>query len=55
LEKAKSGKNPKCSFFITKSAVELPIFAVESFVLFSFTGDYPNLEMFKIFYLLGDY
>jgi hypothetical protein len=30
----------------------IPIFAVESFVLFSFTGDYLNLEMFKIFYLL---
>jgi hypothetical protein len=25
----------------------MPIFAVESFVLFSFTGDYLNLEMFK--------
>ena len=33
----------------------IPIFAVESFVLFSFTGDYLNLEMFKIFYLLGVY
>jgi predicted permease len=30
----------------------IPIFAVESFVLFSFTGNYLNLEMFKIFYLL---
>jgi hypothetical protein len=28
---------------------------VESFVLFSFTGDYLNLEMFKIVYLLGVY
>jgi hypothetical protein len=62
---AKSGKNPKkCPLFITKSAVEpknelyakfIPIFAVESFVLFSFTGDYLNLEMFKIFFLLGVY
>jgi hypothetical protein len=33
----------------------IPIFAVESFVSFSFTGDYLNLEMFKIFYLLGVY
>ena len=31
----------------------IPISAVESFVLFPFTGDYLNLEMFKIFYLLG--
>jgi hypothetical protein len=31
----------------------IPIFAVESFVLFPFTADYLNLEMFKIFYLLG--
>ena len=31
----------------------IPIYAVESFVLFPFTGDYLNLEMFKIFYLLG--
>jgi hypothetical protein len=28
---------------------------VESFVLFSFTGDYLNFEMFKIFDLLGVY
>jgi hypothetical protein len=28
----------------------IPIFAVESFVLFYFKGDYLNLEMFKIFY-----
>ena len=33
----------------------IPIYAVESFVLFPFTGDYLNLEMFKIFYLLGVY
>ena len=33
----------------------IPISAMESFVLFPFTGDYLNLEMFKIFYLLGVY
>jgi hypothetical protein len=33
----------------------ISIFAVESFVSFSFTGDYLNLEMFNIFYLLGVY
>jgi hypothetical protein len=33
----------------------IPIYAVELFVLFPFTGDYLNLEMFKIFYLLGVY
>jgi hypothetical protein len=33
----------------------ISIFAVESLFLFSFTGDYLNLEMFKIFYLLGVY
>jgi hypothetical protein len=40
---------------VTLYAKFIPIFAVESFVLFSFTGDYLNLEMFKIFYLLGVY
>ena len=33
----------------------IPIYAVESFVLFPFTGDYLNLEIFTIFYLLGFY
>ena len=33
----------------------IPISAVESFVLFPFTGNYLNLEMFKIFYLLEVY
>ena len=33
----------------------IPISAVESFVLFPFIGDYLNLEMFKIFYLLEVY
>jgi hypothetical protein len=33
----------------------IPISAVEPFVLFPFTRDYLNLEMFKIFYLLGVY
>jgi hypothetical protein len=30
----------------------IPIYEVESFVLFPVTRDYLNLEMFKIFYLL---
>ena len=33
----------------------IPISAVEPFVLFPFARDYLNLEMFKIFYLLGVY
>jgi hypothetical protein len=33
----------------------IPISVVEPFVLFPFTRDYLNLEMFKIFYLLGVY
>ena len=33
----------------------IPISAVEPFVLFPFTRDYLDLEMFKIFYLLGVY
>jgi len=33
----------------------IPISAVEPFDLFPFTRDYLNLEMFKIFYLLGVY
>jgi hypothetical protein len=33
----------------------ISISAVEPFVLFPFTRDYLNLEMFKIFYLLGVY
>ena len=33
----------------------IPISAVEPFVLFPFTRDYLNLEMFKIFYLFEVY
>ena len=33
----------------------IPISAVEPFVLFPFARDYLNLEMFKIFYMLGVY
>jgi len=36
-------------------ATFIPIYAVESFVLFPFTWDYLNLAMLKIFYLLGVY
>jgi hypothetical protein len=45
----------KLRTLIAMYAKFIPIFAVESFDLFSFTGDYLNLEMFKIFYLLGVY
>jgi hypothetical protein len=40
---------------IAMYATFIPISAVESFVLFPFTGYYLNLEMFNIFYLLGVY
>ena len=45
----------KLRTLIAMYAKFIPIFAVESFVSFSFTGDYVNLEMFNIFYLLGVY
>ena len=45
----------KLRTLIAMHAKFIPIFAVESFVLFPFTGDYLNLEMFKICYLLGVY
>ena len=53
-----SGKSAlllKLRTLIAMYANFIPIDAVESFVLFPFTGDYLNLEMFKIFYLLGVY
>jgi hypothetical protein len=45
----------KLRTLIAMYAKFIPIYAVELFVLFPFTGDYLNLEMFKIFYLLGVY
>ena len=45
----------KLRTLIAMYAKFIPISAVESFVIFPFTGDYRNLEMFKIFYLLEVY
>ena len=51
----KSALRLKLWTLIVMYAKFIPISAVESFVLFPFTGDYLNLEMFKMFYLLGVY
>ena len=51
----KSGLRLKLRTLIAIYAKFIPISAVESFVLFPFTGDYLNLEIFKISYLLGFY
>jgi hypothetical protein len=45
----------KLRILIAMYAKFIPISSVESFVVFPFTGDYLNLEMFKMFYLLGVY
>ena len=45
----------KLRTLIAMHAKFIPISEVESLVLFPFTWDYLNLEMFKIFYLLGVY
>jgi hypothetical protein len=49
----KSALQLKLRTLIAMYANFIPISAVESFVLFPFTWDYLNLEIFKIFYLLG--
>jgi hypothetical protein len=49
----RAGTSMNQSMLIAVYAKFIPIYAVESFVLFPFTGDYLNLEMFKMFYLLG--
>ena len=51
----KSALRLKLQTLIAMYAKFIPISAVKSFVLFPFTGDYLNLEMFKIFDLLGVY
>jgi hypothetical protein len=45
----------KLRTLITMYITFIPISAVEPFVLFPLTRDYLNLEIFKIFYLLGVY
>ena len=45
----------KLRTLIAMYAKFIPIYEVESFVLFPVTGDYLNLEMFKISDLLGVY